>query len=1064
MKDDFDYNRPDEEDDESVPQQEDDSSLYDKVNDVKEKYDKGKDNVEKLKKFREKLDKGKQVGKNTTQQGGKQAAKEGAKQASKKGTQEAGKQAAKKGAQEAGKQAAKQAGKEAAKTAAKAGAKTAVAASGAATAGIGTAVAVGMEVADKLNQIKKKIDNKVNDKIKENTGIDVKKVKKITKIAIILLPLFIFLFVLNASAMFLASEETYDDLYNLVNKKQVAEAKDSTITEKISIDGKPEADMKIKPLLYMSKANLDDLVNDYKKYLEQQKKGDYNNFMPADDEKDANGNITKSGQDVSADLVRKYLNAAAKNFSVINWEEKSLNKRNGLYTSGSTISKVQDLVKVGDSWLDNAFNDYTRIPNPNKYKVSPETKKSEKDNTEEMKAVYYNMTKPYLQNWVVPYALNIASQDNRFGKDVLDNMSNPLTIQLLKLDRLKRTTKYWYALMVDVEEKWYEYSKNSIKFQIKYTKETTSAEINKWGIAGSKEEIINGIFTQDVDDSYKDGTPYKIGGKYNGGEIKRFEIISDNGSGDFHDVYFKIVYTEQAISAPISKISSSNGPNKYNNTADTVVDKVYNDSELGEGGCNTNKFTVNNNFVKIQAANNTRSINEKNNYNNLAQVYKNLIGINIGDTYDNGKITDFIIDEALLHITEREIWRKVSLRKDASGEYIKSKDYSGKDIFLDKNKLPWEAGGVNPRIDREFLEYKTSPVVVNTQGFYQVSLSDANYEIKRADESSTPNEIEIPADGKLDASGREKKIDYFDETIGSSDVEPYQDYKVSYIEDKKYKDLGRKISRIEWYMDFGNGGEPDNKNTYYTIFPSKSDTDKKDRKLKYYTYANYSAIDKLALDLANIGKPPVWVQGHSYDELQFGFKQIEKYYGIENTNNNILGGLIDVGSIPEGGFIWPAYASDGSKATHISSKFGPRTLSNGDSNFHNGIDITDSTQNTEITAIQSGRILQVVRQYTGSNYPGGPPTLGNCVKIEHTDANGNPNGWVSIYGHLKIVYSKSSDGTPIEVGQNIKVGQKIGIMGTTGYSTGIHLHFQVEQNGTAINPEALYNNFEPISK
>ena len=40
----------------------------------------------------------------------------------------------------------------------------------------------------------------------------------------------------------------------------------------------------------------------------------------------------------------------------------------------------------------------------------------------------------------------------------------------------------------------------------------------------------------------------------------------------------------------------------------------------------------------------------------------------------------------------------------------------------------------------------------------------------------------------------------------------------------------------------------------------------------------------------------------------------------------------------------------------------------------------------------------------------------------------------------------------VEVGQQVSKGQQIGLSGTTGYSTGNHLHFQVEENGVAVDP------------
>ena len=65
--------------------------------------------------------------------------------------------------------------------------------------------------------------------------------------------------------------------------------------------------------------------------------------------------------------------------------------------------------------------------------------------------------------------------------------------------------------------------------------------------------------------------------------------------------------------------------------------------------------------------------------------------------------------------------------------------------------------------------------------------------------------------------------------------------------------------------------------------------------------------------------------------------------------------------------------------------------------------------------------------------------MGNYVKIDHG------NGYVTIYMHLT-----SADVSP---GQYVSKGQKIGVMGSTGNSTGTHLHFQLRINGTDVNAQ-----------
>jgi murein DD-endopeptidase MepM/ murein hydrolase activator NlpD len=63
---------------------------------------------------------------------------------------------------------------------------------------------------------------------------------------------------------------------------------------------------------------------------------------------------------------------------------------------------------------------------------------------------------------------------------------------------------------------------------------------------------------------------------------------------------------------------------------------------------------------------------------------------------------------------------------------------------------------------------------------------------------------------------------------------------------------------------------------------------------------------------------------------------------------------------------------------------------------------------------------------------------GNLVTLEH------PDKLATLYGHLTVV--------GVRAGQTVTPGQLIGRVGSTGSSTGPHLHFQVEQHGTPIDP------------
>ena len=94
---------------------------------------------------------------------------------------------------------------------------------------------------------------------------------------------------------------------------------------------------------------------------------------------------------------------------------------------------------------------------------------------------------------------------------------------------------------------------------------------------------------------------------------------------------------------------------------------------------------------------------------------------------------------------------------------------------------------------------------------------------------------------------------------------------------------------------------------------------------------------------------------------------------------------------------------------------------------HNGIDYANKI-GTPIHATYSGVV----------KYAGWVRGYGKYIEIKH------PRGYVSVYGHLSKIR--------VKVGQRVKRGQLIGNMGSTGLSTGSHLHFGIKLNGIWINP------------
>ncbi len=123
------------------------------------------------------------------------------------------------------------------------------------------------------------------------------------------------------------------------------------------------------------------------------------------------------------------------------------------------------------------------------------------------------------------------------------------------------------------------------------------------------------------------------------------------------------------------------------------------------------------------------------------------------------------------------------------------------------------------------------------------------------------------------------------------------------------------------------------------------------------------------------------------------------------------------------GFLWPCPASH-----RITSGFGNREVPMaGASANHRGIDIGAPT-GSSILAAASGRVTTATYNYSAGNY----------VVISHG------NGVSTVYMHASALY--------VSEGESVSQGQKIAAVGSTGYSTGPHLHFGVIVNGSYVNP------------
>ncbi len=117
------------------------------------------------------------------------------------------------------------------------------------------------------------------------------------------------------------------------------------------------------------------------------------------------------------------------------------------------------------------------------------------------------------------------------------------------------------------------------------------------------------------------------------------------------------------------------------------------------------------------------------------------------------------------------------------------------------------------------------------------------------------------------------------------------------------------------------------------------------------------------------------------------------------------------------------------RTTSLTSFFGYRSdpFESDHAEFHPGIDF-QGRRGDAVKCTANGRVV----------FAGWSGGYGNCIRIKHA------NDFETLYGHLSKI--------TVKVGQQVSVGQKIGLVGSTGHSTGSHLHYEVRKNGKPVNP------------
>lgn len=161
-------------------------------------------------------------------------------------------------------------------------------------------------------------------------------------------------------------------------------------------------------------------------------------------------------------------------------------------------------------------------------------------------------------------------------------------------------------------------------------------------------------------------------------------------------------------------------------------------------------------------------------------------------------------------------------------------------------------------------------------------------------------------------------------------------------------------------------------------------------------------------------------------QIQAKVSELNAQYEAEHKKDNPGS---NTGTTGTGNLVWPSYC------TYISSRQGPRIHPiTGEYKNHGGVDI-GASYGTAIYAADSGKVIDSCDGWNGG--------WGNYVMINHG------NGMQTLYAHMSS--------RAVSAGQTVSRGQVIGYVGSTGMSTGPHLHFEMYVGGAKVNPQAYYS-------
>ena len=184
-------------------------------------------------------------------------------------------------------------------------------------------------------------------------------------------------------------------------------------------------------------------------------------------------------------------------------------------------------------------------------------------------------------------------------------------------------------------------------------------------------------------------------------------------------------------------------------------------------------------------------------------------------------------------------------------------------------------------------------------------------------------------------------------------------------------------------------------------------------------------IDELVAELQK-QKEAEEAARRAYEAAQRQQQQQQQQQSSSSGGGSSSGGTASA-AVNSSGWVWP------SGVTYLTSRWGYRVHPIfGTTKYHAGVDVAASYGST-ISAAAGGTVQ--ISEHSDS--------YGNYCVIYHS------NGVSTLYAHMNSL-------PVVKVGESVSAGQTIGYVGSTGWATGPHLHFEVRVNGATVDPESYY--------